>query len=845
MIPTRTSLYVKKKSSIVLLLLVCSILFLVPANAQNEQKNNQKPLLEVLEKLETQFSYQFTYADDTIKDIFVNDTPENLSLEEILASLQQQTRLTFTVINDNFIVINKRTESLFVCGYIKDYMTKEPLVGATVRTEKLGVVTEQNGFFRLEVGSEEEVVIEHLGFQTINKVFNLEKNEECATVFLIPKTETLGEITIKNYLVKGIDKTDQGVFRIDYDKFGILPGLIETDVLQTIQALPGIQSTDETVSNINIRGGTNDQNLILWDGIKMYQSGHFFGMISIFNPSITNNATVIKNGSAATLQDGVSGTILINTDDTINKEFKTTIGLNLINADIFTDIPIGKKSSLQLSARKALNDFIETPTYEKYFERISQDSEIGRVNETDIGFDFYDVNLRWNWQISKKDKIRLNFLGISNELVFTENDVLNEVDISRQSSLIQNSFAGGLWYQRNWNPNFDTTLQVYETDYQLEAVNVNIPNQQRFLQENIVSETGAKIIANYRFRNNIKWQNGYQFIETGVSNLNDVDDPIFRRNQIRVIRNHSVFSQAEYQGSELKNSLMLGVRYTYNEKFKKHFIEPRISYNQRFFDYFNLEILGEFKHQNTSQIINFQNDFLGIEKRRWILSNDDDIPVVTSKQASLGVSYNQKGWLVSSEAYYKLVEGITARSQGFQNQYEFTQATGDYTVTGLDILVNKRFHNLSSWLGYSFVDNNYTFPDFQENKFPNNIDITHSITFGVAYTYKDLKISSGLNWHSGLPTTIPVLANEIVDDEINYNPANSDRLPAYMRFDISATYDFKLSQKVDCHAGISVWNFSDINNTISSYYTINEGNVQEVMNSALGITPNATFRASF
>ncbi|MDH7444397.1 TonB-dependent receptor [Aquimarina sp. 2201CG14-23] len=804
-------------------------------------------LLDVLTQIEKEFAYQFTYADDIIEDVYVGNLPENLSFDQILNFLRQETKLTFTILNDTFVSINKGNKPFIICGVIKELIGDKLLSGATIRGVKSSTTSDRNGYFELEVFSDKEsITIDHLGFKTIyidSRSFN---TLDCEHIYMTSETEILAEVILKDYLTKGISKTDDGVFQIEYDDFGILPGLIEADVLQTIQALPGVQSTDETVSNINIRGGTHDQNLILWDGIKMYQSGHFFGLISIFNPNITGNATLIKNGTGTEYTDSVSGTILMNTDTEINSSFKSSAGLNLISADAFTDIPIGKNSSVQLSARKSISNLIKTPTYEQYFDRISQDSEIGSNNETDIEFDFYDINLRWNWKISKKDKLRINFLGINNELVFTENSIIDTNISSRQSSLTQRSIAGGIWYQRYWSERFISSLQVYETDYTLKSINVNLQDQQRFLQENVVSETGIKLNTHYTLNKNFIWLNGYQLTETGISNLNDIDNPTFRRNKIRVIRNHGFFSQLGYKGFKKKNSINFGLRYSFNEKFNKHIIEPRLSYNQKFLNYFNFEILGEFKHQNTSQIINFQNDFLGIEKRRWVLANDDDIPVIKSKQVSFGLQFNRKGWLVSSEGYYKLVNGITARSQGFRNQYEFEEAIGDYVISGVDFLINKRFRNVSSWLSYSYVNNEYTFEAFDEKKFPNNVDITHSFTLGVAYTIKDLKISAGLNWHSGLPTTRPEFLNEIEDDRINYDPANSARLPEYLRLDISATYDFFLTKKVKCHAGISVWNFSDKNNSISNYYRINEENEpNEVVNSSLAITPNATFRVSF
>jgi hypothetical protein len=257
-------------------------------------------------------------------------------------------------------------------------------------------------------------------------------------------------------------------------------------------------------------------------------------------------------------------------------------------------------------------------------------------------------------------------------------------------------------------------------------------------------------------------------------------------------------------------------------------------------------VLGEFKHQNTSQVINFQNDFLGIEKRRWILANENDIPVIKSKQASLGLQYNQKGWLITAEGYHKIVEGITARSQGFQNQYEFVRSVGDYRVSGLEFLINKRFTNISTWLSYSHANNEYTFKAFEEREFSNNIDIAHSVTWGGAYSFKGFKVSAGLNWNSGLPTTRPLFSEPVVGEEINYDKVNSDTLQEYFRLDFSAIYDFNLSKTIKVHTGVSVWNVTDNDNIVTNYYSLNqEKTPEEMIKSTLGVTPNAVFRVSF
>ena len=123
-----------------------------------------------------------------------------------------------------------------------------------------------------------------------------------------------------------------------------------------------------------------------------------------------------------------------------------------------------------------------------------------------------------------------------------------------------------------------------------------------------------------------------------------------------------------------------------------------------------LEILAEKKSQYVSQAVYFQNDFLGIEKRRWKLSNNSSIPIVQSSQVSLGLHYNKNNWLFSMDSYYKKVNGITTRSQGFQNQYQFVDAIGLYEVKGIDFLVQKKWSVFTSWLTYSLSQNVSTIP---------------------------------------------------------------------------------------------------------------------------------------
>lgn len=830
------------------LLVYCISLFscLHTLTAQNPEP---QPLTVVLESIQEQYGVRFNYAPDLVELKKVVPPGTTLSLSEVLTYLDVQTSLDYEILAGTIVTISEKDLSL--CGFLKDEDTGESVPFVTVQYDSLGVISNKEGYFSIDsLTQNNQVVVRHLGFRPLVKNVKLFDAFQCDTLFLIPYQEELAEVTVSDFFVRGIDKLENGSYQMNFNKFSLLPGLIDDDVLQSVQALPGIQSIDETVSNINIRGGSNDQNLILWDDIKMYQSGHFFGLISMFNPQITRRVQLIKNGSSVSETDGVSGTISMKTDEYLNYDTKGNVGVNLIDFNGSVDTPIGKRASLQLATRRSLSDFVETPTFNNYFDRAIQDTEIGRnfesIPSSDLDFNFYDVSMRLLYDPTDKDRIRLNFIHTSNNLSFNEVADIDGVLEERESGIDQTTTAFGVYYRRDWTENFGTEVNFYNTDYGVDARNANILDNQQLTQENTVSETSFRINTKLRFSDRLKLTSGYQVMETKVSNLDNVDNPLFVRLDARVLRTHALFSEVGMLSSDKKTRLNLGMRFNYLDAFRKYIFEPRVSIDYTFLKHYNVEFLGEFKHQSTSQIINFQNDFLGLEKRRWQLSNNGDIPVIRSRQASVGFSYNQKGWLANAVPYYKRVLGITTQSQGFQDQYEFVRAAGSYDAFGVDVLMRKQLKNNSIWLNYSYLNADYTFDTLPERQFPSNFDITHSVTVGGNYSWKQILVSAGVNWRTGRPLSQPVWENPVENGVVNYAGANQGRIQDYLRADISGRYEFDWGKTKKVQVGVSVWNVLNRDNTLNTYYRatgLNEATA--FVQSALGITPNASVRVLF
>ena len=830
------------------------LLILLFTGSSGFGQNNSKSLRLILISIEERLDVSFTYADETIANIQLTPPADSLNIEGVLSYLEENTNLEFHQLDSRFITISKENSAkIDICGNLVDANDKTRIAGATIQVDDRAVISDNEGHFVFKDIPENSIVyIRILGYESMSfEAGDLDNSKPCRDLLLNQDVTRLQEVMVRDYLTAGINKQLNGSFQVNIDNLGILPGLTEPDVLQTIQALPGIQSINETVSHINVRGGTNDQNLVLWDGIKMYQTGHFFGLISAFNPYTSKEVNLIKNGTSAELNDGVSSIIDIRSDDNLADKFSGGVGINMINADLFVKIPITKKLSLQVSGRRAITDIVATPVFDNYFNRIFDDTDVTKTSSgssdttfnSDENFYFYDIGADLLYDPTPKDKIRIHFLNIFNELDYQENIISNATTDSKTSSLTQKSLAAGLQYHRLWNNRLSTSAQLYLSSYTLSATNYDVLNNQRLIQENNVLDIGLKLDALWRFSNRWDILSGYQYLEVGIGNLEDINNPEFRRYIKEVIRTHIVFAEANYLSKSNKTNLRFGLRSNYFTKFNLTVVEPRLAFNQKITDYLSLEILGEFKSQTATQIIDLQNDFLGVEKRRWVLANEEDIPVIQSKQVSAGFIYNKNGLLLSVEGFYKYVSGITSSSQGFQNQFQYIRAPGDYTVVGAEFLVNKQFANLSTWVGYTYSDNQYNFETFDPTEFANNLDITHTVTVGVNVQLKQFELSSGLNWHTGKPYTEP----EGVDNgDIIYQEPNLARLPDYLRVDFSARYNFGITDGVKGQIGASLWNLTNNQNIINIYYQLDEkGEIRKIQQSALGITPNIMIRVSF
>lgn len=829
------------------------------------QEQTTFELSSFISQLERRYEVKFSYVDADIEGLKIVIPPSSL-LPDILNSISEQTGIEIKQLNDRYYTLSK-SKMVSVCGRILDNYANNTIPGATIEVlgTNVALVTTNDGSFKLEnVDRKASLQIRYLGYTTkIVPVASLVSLNDCPNILLAERREVLNEVIVYEFLTKGIVKETDGSIRLNTGELGLLPGLVEPDVLFGVQALPGVKSINETVSDINIRGGTNDQNLILWNGIKMYQSGHFFGLISAFNPYLTEKVAIYKNGTPAQYGDGVSGVLSMETKNTIEAEFFGGAGFNFISGDVYGQLPLNDQLAFQFSARRSTTDFLDTPVYGSFTDRAFQDTEIRneqnqRINENleqEETFLFYDFSGKVLYDFNEYHKIRLSFIAIDNDLDFIETDI--DTDETSRSYLDQTNLSAGLQWYGTWSDRFSTHANVYFSKYDLDAQSF-FPNQiQRLDQRNIVEERAIKLNANYAISEFISWKNGYQYIETGITNRAINVQPPFNGNSKDIIRVQAPYTQLDIKTEDNVFFASAGLRANYIENlasfgasFNRLLFEPRLNINFRMANYLRAQIQGEFKSQSTNQVIDLEQNFLGVEKRRWTLSNEDDLPLTQSKQGSIGINYAKNQFYLGLEAFYKNVDGVSTRTQGFQNEDQFNGQIGSYEVKGLEVLINQKGKDYSSWLSYTYNKNDYTYDSITPSVFPNNLDVRHTFTLAGTYDVGNLKLGMGINFRTGRPYTEPLdtnaLDNSSFPARINYETPNSSRLPEYFRADASATYAFKLNQNINAKAGISLLNLTDRTNVLNRYYRVSDQNeIERVDNTSLGLTPNFNFRITF
>lgn len=289
-----------------------------------------------------------------------------------------------------------------VSGYVRDSLTTESLIGASIYRQGSGQGTVANGygFYSLTLpAGETGIAYSYAGYGTVLKRFSLQR-DTVITVSLVPSQELPEvEITASAPIHENVQMS---AINLPVAQIKALPALMgETDVMKTLQLMPGIQSGGEGTTGLYVRGGGPDQNLILLDGVPLYNVSHLFGFMSVFNADAVNNVEVFKGAFPARYGGRVSSVVDVGMKEGNMRKFHGEGSIGLVASKITLEGPIAKdRTSFILSARRTYIDLITKPIVASQ-NRNSND-------KYNAGYYFYDITAKVNYRFSDKDRIYLS-----------------------------------------------------------------------------------------------------------------------------------------------------------------------------------------------------------------------------------------------------------------------------------------------------------------------------------------------------------------------------------------------------------------------------------------------------
>jgi len=713
-------------------------------------------------------------------------------------------------------------------GYVRDSLSRETLIGATLQVKELsrGVSTNQYGYFSLTIPEGEyTLIVSFVGYFPVEQKIKLNADQEL-NLYLFSKSSLSQEIVISaKKRDANVKNAQMGQIDLSMNRMRSVPVIFgEIDPLKTLQLFPGVSNAGEGNSGLYVRGGGPDQNLILLDDAVVYNTGHLFGFFSIFNGDAIKNISLIKGGMPAQYGGRLSSVLDISMKDGNMNKFQAEGGIGSIASRLAIQGPIVKdKSSFMISGRRTYIDQLVKPFIKKGSQFYGS------------GYYFYDLNAKFNYKFSNKDRLYISgYFG---------RDVFDFVNNQRQFDV--NIPWGNSTMTARWNHVFNkklfmnTTFVYNDYDFALGALQNNF----NFSLKSGIRDLSFKSDLDYYLTPEHKLKYGLQYTYHRFSPSiisGQQDSVVFNPNnsQLKYAREMSAYIQDDWEISE-RLKMNYGLRWSGFQQvgpytnyttdnfgnrldsatYKKgdpikfyHGLEPRATLRYSIDD--ETSIKGSIS-RNRQYIHLVSNAGTTLPTDVWVPSTFRVKPQL-SWQYAAGIFKNFKDntYETSIEVYYKSMknqieyrEGYTPSIKDPEEEFVF----GDGWSYGTEFFFNKTKGRFTGWIGYTLAWSWRKFPDLNKgNKYPAKFDRRHDLSVvGIYELNSKWKLSTVFVYASGNAASLPekfYLIEGVLTQQ--YSDINKYRLPSYHRLDISATYTPvpKKQRKVT-----SSWNFSIYN----------------------------------
>ena len=693
-----------------------------------------------------------------------------------------------------------------ISGTLEDADSREMLLGATVFDQGSGTGTVSNtyGFFSLTVPSGKAALIfSYIGYSPVALTLDLQK--DTSMVIRLSSGTQLEAVEVTANKVEKISKrTQMSSVDVPVEFIKKVPALLgEVDILKVIQLLPGVQSGGEGQSGFYVRGGGPDQNLILLDGVPVYNASHLFGFFSVFNADAVKDVTLIKGGFPARYGGRLSSVLDITLKEGNMQSFHSSLSLGLIASSAMIEGPIIKdKVSFILTGRRTYIDLLIRPFVPK--------------DEGVAGYFFHDVNGKINWKISNKDRIYLSMYTGRDKFYYRYEEKDHQPKYEESAAFGWGNLTTALRWNHIWSNKLfsNTTLTLsdydFDTDNQFkETSGSTVVSEQKLAYISGIRDWAGRIDFDYlpAPKHSIRFGAGViaHTFSPGIFDLLNFDngDRISARIGQPNISATEWFAYGE-DDVELLPALKVnyGLHLSGFQVEDKHYIslQPRISARYLLRD--DLSIKASFS--TMRQYINLlSNESIGLPTDLWLPATDRVKPQ-DAWQVAVGAAYDWREYELSIEGYYKDMENLLSYTEGssflsFTNwQNRVTQGSGD--SYGAEVFLQKKRGTWTGWIGYTLSRSNRQFDELNfGRKFPYKYDRRHDFEIVVNYKKSD-KFDIGATWVFGTGNAISLAAesynfvpqsgsttfyNSYIE---HFEDRNNFRMPSYHRGDIGFNF---------------------------------------------------------
>ncbi|CAH0996928.1 hypothetical protein EMA8858_03063 [Emticicia aquatica] len=732
----------------------------------------------------------------------------------------------------------------FLSGTVTDNISGQGLPQASVFFSGLsgGILTDSLGKFSVRLPARGyTITVRSLGYRPESFTINLNQNIS-KIIPLSTRVGELEEVEIKTTKEdRNIKETQMGVVKLEMKNLKKIPVVFgETDIIKALTLQPGITTVGEGAGGFNVRGGRVDQNLVLLDGMPIYNTSHLLGFLSSVNADALSNVSLYKAGIPAQYGGRLSSLLEMNTKSGNNEKIKGSVGVGLITTKAVFEGPILKnKLTFMLAGRIAYPNFMI-----KQFPAPSDKSKAF----------FYDFNGKLQYKINAKNVLTLNTYGsfdnfkfADDTLYFAKTQTLSlqySSNVSKSVSLnIQGIYCNYKFGTQGFQQDYEFTLSSKIQHNELRAFALFTPN------EKVKAEIGANVI-DYAI------------------NQGDLQPDLEKSNIISIklprefARETSPYLSFDWTINP-KLSLQAGVRYSsfqnLGPKLVFNYVEGQSRTNQTIQDsilfakskpiqqYSGIEPRLSFRvalSKTTAIKVNFNRmrQYVHLISNTTAISpvdfwkvSDTYIPPQIADQLALGIFKNFKDntYETSIETYYKNIQNLVEYKNGarlfFNPNLETELLAAKGKAYGVEVSVQKNKGNLKGSFAYAYsrtlakVDSD--FPTEQINRgqwFPSTFDKPHNLSISIQqFLGNGWTFSSNFVYASGRPATYPDRTYRLLGKTvIDYSSRNLDRIPAYHRLDVALIKDSRKTsdQKRYKTYSLSFYNLYGQRNPYSVYF---------------------------